>query len=418
MVYLRCLIGLVFFCAVAWLVSDDRKRFPWRIVLWSIALQFAFAGLILETDAGKAFFDGMADFVDRLIDCAVPGARLVFGPLGDATSSLGFIFAFAGRGLVLIIFLSALMSVLYHVGVMQVIVWLMARFMALFMGVSGAESTAMAANIFLGPTEAPLVIKPYLPRMTMSELNSVMVGGYANIAGSVLGVYMGMLGKEYGPHLITSSVMSAPAAFAMAKIMVPEKEKAETGGAVKLEIRRQDANLIEAATTGTSDGLKLWLNVIAMLIAFMALVNLVDWPLGWIGTKFSIDGGLSLSRIFGVVLAPVAWLMGVDGWHDCRLFGSLLGVKTSINEFVAYQQLVNMRPGVGAGEMFDSVRSAKMAAYALCGFANFATIGITIGGLVPLAPDRRSDIVRLSLRAMVAGAFATWMTAVVAGPFL
>jgi CNT family concentrative nucleoside transporter len=418
MIYLRCAIGLTFFCFVAWLVSTDRKRFPWRIVTWAIALQFAFAALILKTDAGQAFFNGMADVVNRLIDCAIPGARLVFGPLGDSTSNLGFIFAFAGRGLAVIIFLSALMSVLYYLGVMQVIVWIMARIMTAFMGVSGAESTAMAANIFLGPTEAPLVIKPYLPRMTLSEMNSVMVGGYANIAGSVLAVYMGMLGSQYGPHLITSSVMSAPAAFAIAKIMVPETGQPVTRGKVRLVIERTDANVIEAATTGTSDGLKLWLNVIAMLIAFMGLVAFIDWPLGWIGAKLSIDGGLSLARIFGWVFAPIAWVMGVEGWHDCKLFGSLLGVKTAINEFVAYRQLVDLRPEVGAGDVFESVRSAKMAAYALCGFANFGTVGITIGGLTPLAPERRSEIVRLSLKAMFAGAFATWMTAVVAGALL
>jgi CNT family concentrative nucleoside transporter len=300
---------------------------------------------------------------------------------------------------------------------MQVIVWAMARVMTAFMGVSGAESTSMAANIFLGQTEAPLTIKPYLPSMTLSELNAVMVGGFANIAGSVLAVYMGMLGNAYGPHLIASSVMSAPAAFAMAKIMVPETEKAATAGRVELRFDRSDANLLEAATTGTSDGLKLWLNVIAMLIAFMALVNLVDWPLGWLGEQLELDGGLSLARMFGWVLSPVAWIMGVDGWHDCQLFGSLLGVKTSINEFVAYQQLTGLRPGVSA-DAFQSERAAKMAAYALCGFSNFASIGIQIGGIAPLAPERRSDIVRLSLKAMVAGSFATWMTAVIAGAFL
>lgn len=417
MVYLRALLGIVFFCAVAWLMSSDRSRFPWRIVLWSTLLQILFAALILKTESGRALFDGMANFVNRLIDCSIPGAQLVFGKLGDGSSQVGFVFAFAARGLTAIIFFSALMSVLYHLGVMQVIVWAMARVMTAFMGVSGAESISMAANIFLGQTEAPLTVKPYIARMTLSELNAVMVGGFANIAGSVLAVYMGMLGTQYGGHLITSSVMSAPAAFAMAKVMVPETQRAETAGKVQLRFDREDSNLLEAATTGTTDGLKLWLNVIAMLIAFMALVNCVDWPLGWIGEKLAVDGGLSLSRIFGWLLAPVAWVIGVDGWRDCQLFGGLLGVKTTINEFVAYQQLQGMLPGVGPNA-FTSERTAKIAAYALCGFSNFASIGIQIGGITPLAPERRSDIVRLAFKAMIAGSFATWCTAVIAAPFL
>jgi CNT family concentrative nucleoside transporter len=199
--------------------------------------------------------------------------------------------------------------------------------------------------------------------------------------------------------------------------MVPETQKPETAGKVALRFDREDSNLLEAATTGTTDGLKLWLNVIAMLIAFMALVNCVDWPLGWIGEKLAVDGGLSLSRIFGWLLAPVAWVIGVDGWRDCQLFGGLLGVKTTINEFVAYQQLQGMLPGVGPNS-FASERTAKIAAYALCGFSNFASIGIQIGGITPLAPERRSDIVRLAFKAMIAGSFATWCTAVIAAPFL
>jgi CNT family concentrative nucleoside transporter len=418
MLYLRCLIGIVFFCGVSWLMSSRKDLFPWRTVLWAIVMQVAFAVLILDTAWGQAFFNSMADFVNRLMDCGIPGAQLVFGKLGDGTSDVGFVFAFAARGLTAIILFSALMSVLYHLGVMQVIVWAMARLMTRFMRVSGAESISMAANIFLGQTEAPLTVKPYLARMTLSEMNAVMVGGFANIAGSVLAVYMGFLGREYGPHLITSSVMSAPAAFAMAKIMVPETEKAETAGRCELKFERADANLLEAATTGTTDGLKLWLNVIAMLIAFMALVNIVDWPLSWIGEKLAVDGGLSLSRIFGWACSPLAWIIGVDGWHDCHLFGGLLGVKTTINEFVAYKQLEGMLPGGSGGQVFESVRSAKLATYALCGFSNFASIGIQIGGITPLAPERRSDIVRLAFKAMIAGSFATWMTAVIAGPFL
>jgi CNT family concentrative nucleoside transporter len=418
MLYARCALGLAFFCAAAWLLSLDRRRFPWRVTLWGIALQFLFAAWILRTESGRAFFQGMAEAVNKLIDLSIPGSVMVFGKLGDASSSdVGFVFAFAGRGLASIVFFSALMSILYHVGIMQVVIWCLARVMTAFMRVSGAESLSMAANIFVGQTEAPLVIKPYLARMTLSEMNAVMVGGFANIAGSVLAIYMGMLGPEYGPHLIASSVMSAPAAFAMAKIMVPESAIAETAGRVPLRIEREARNLIEAAANGTTDGLKLWLNVIAMLIAFTALVHLADWPLGWVGRLLGVEGTLSLSRLFGWALAPLAWIIGVDGWHDCQLFGSLLGTKTVLNEFVAYRELQGMAPG-GPGPVFENARSMGLAAYALCGFANLASIGIQIGGITPLAPDRKSDIVRLALRAMIAGAFATWMTAVIAGVFL
>jgi CNT family concentrative nucleoside transporter len=277
----------------------------------------------------------------------------------------------------------------------------------------------MAANIFLGQTEAPLVIKPYVPTMTLSELNSLMVGGFASIAGSVMALYIGWLGPEYGPHLLAASVMSAPAAFVCAKIMIPETERAETAGKVELRITRDAHNVVEAAANGTSDGLKLWLNVIAMLIAFTAMVALVNWPLGELGQWWNMEGGLSLSRIFGWVLAPLAWITGVDGWNDCQLFGSLMGTKIALNELIAYDQMKHMLPGAdGVGGTFEHARSAKMAAYALCGFANFASIGIQIGGITPLAPNRKSEIAKIAMRAMLGGAFATWMMACVAGMLL
>jgi CNT family concentrative nucleoside transporter len=247
--------------------------------------------------------------------------------------------------------------------------------------------------------------------MTQSELNALMTGGFATIAGSVLAIYLGYLGPEYGPHLLSASVMSAPAAFLVAKIVLPETEESVTGGKVRLRIERTAHNVIEAAANGTSDGLKLWLNVIAMLIAFSALIHLIDWPLG------AIDEDLSLARIFGWVFAPVAWLMGV-AWRDCQAFGSLLGIKIAANELIAFGELRRMLPGSGGELVFASERSAKMAAYALCGFASFASIGIQIGGITPLAPDRRTDISRLALRAMIGGAFASWMTATVAGMFI
>ncbi len=419
---LRCALGLAFFCAVAWTMSSDRKRFPWRVAAFGIALQFVVGWLILGTPYGASFFESIAGFVAKLVSTAQPGAEMVFGSMARPDGPLGFVFAFAGSGLVVIVFFSALMSILYYLGVMQVVVWALARVMSATMGVSGAESMAVAANMFVGQTEAPLVVKPYLAGMTQSELMALMTGGFATIAGSVMAVYMGLLGAEYGPHLLTASVMSAPAAFVMAKIVAPETERSLTGGGVELRIERGATNLIEAAANGTGDGLKLWLNVIAMLIAFVALVNLVDWPLGsfgrWLHSLGMLSGELSLSRIFGWIFAPVAWVMGVEGWSDCQLFGSLLGVKVSINEFVAYQSLVTQRPGIGGEIAFEHARSAKMAAYALCGFANFGSVGIQIGGIAALAPERKTDLARIGLKAMIAGAFASWMTATIAGAYL
>ena len=413
----RGLIGLVFFCLVAWGLSSHRRKFPWRIVIFGLAMQALLGAVILGTDAGGRVFEGLSAFVQRLIEMAEPGAKLVFGPLSDPDAmepmvgkSGAFIFAFAGRGLVAIIFFSALMAVLYHIGVMQLLVYGLAKLMKVLLGVSGAEAMAMAANVFVGQTEAPLVVRPYIEKMTLSELNALMTGGFATIAGSVLAVYIGVLGEEYGPHLLTASVMSAPAAFLVAKIMLPETEVSVTGGAVEFRLERTAQNVIEAAANGTSDGLKLWLNVIAMLIAFTGLVALINWPLGEIG--------LSLQMIFGWVFSPVAWLMGVDGSHDCQLFGGLLGSKISVNEFVAFTELQSMLPGSEGPLVFEHEKSAKMAAYALCGFANFASIGIQLGGITPLAPTRKTDLARLAPRAMIGGAMASWMTATMAGMFL
>jgi CNT family concentrative nucleoside transporter len=432
MQYVHGTLGLAFFCFVSWLMSTHRGRVPWRIVIAGLGMQLIFAVLFLGTGAGLSVVDWAAGIVTKLISMTQPGAEFVFGALAKPDvmanahgSEHAFVFSFAGTGLIAIIFFSALMSVLYHIGVMQVFVWLLAKVMSTLLGVSGAESMSMASNVFVGQTEAPLVVKPYIPTMTMSELNALMTGGFATIAGSMLAVYVGLLGEEYGPHLLTASVMSAPAAFVVAKIMIPETETPVTSAAVPLKFNRNANNLIEAAANGTTDGLKLWLNVIAMLIAFIALVNLVNWPLGYIGHEWlgmpeaSQSGALDLNWIFGWLFAPVAWIMGVDGWHDCRLFGSLLGTKIAVNEFVAFDQLVRFLPGgAEAGAGFVHERSAQMAAYALCGFANFASIGIQLGGVTPLAPERKTDIARLAMRAMIGGAFASWMTASVAGMFL
>jgi len=417
MIYLRALIGIVVLLSLAWLMSSDKKRFPWRVVIWGMALQLGLASLILGTGVGYGALEGARVFIVKLASMTESGATTVFGDLGaGGDGKLGFIFAFSTGGLVVIIFFAALMAVLYHIGIMQVIIWVLARIMSAFMGVSGAESLAMAANVFVGQTEAPLVVKPYLSKMTMSELNALMTGGFATVAGSVLAVYMGWLGPEIGQHLLTASLISAPAAFVIAKIVRPETEQSATAGKVEFRIERTASNLVEAAATGTQDGLKLWLNVIAMLIAFMAFIALINWPLGAAGEAwFGMDAGeLSLQWLFGWVLSPLAWCVGIEGWQDCRLFGSLIGVKLVSTEFVA---MADMKAYVESGA-FEYERNAKLAAYALCGFANFASIGIQLGGITPLAPERKTDLSKLAIRAMFGGALASATTAAVAGMFI
>lgn len=426
MIYLRALIGIVVLLSLAWLMSSNRWKFPWRVVLWGMGLQIGLAFLILHTNVGSGVLEGAKEFVVRLIEVNSRGTQAVFGSDLPARTGPEFVFAFASSGLIVIIFFSALMAILYHIGIMQVVIWALARVMSFFLGVSGAEAMAMAANVFAGQTEAPLVVKPYLAKMTMSEMNALMTGGFATVAGSVLAVYIGVVGPEIGAHLLTASLLSAPAAFVIAKIVRPEVDEPETGRYAKLKIERTSHNLIEAAATGTQDGLKLWLNVIAMLIAFTALIELVNWPLGsmgeaWLGYE---AGGLSVSTVFGYVLAPLAWCIGVENWHDCQLVGGLIGTKLAINELVAFFDMGAMlgpldpETGLHPQSVFHDPRSAKLVAYSMCGFANFASIGIQLGGITPLAPNRKTDLSRLAMRAMLGGALASSCTAAVAGMFI
>ncbi len=387
-----------------------------------MGLQLIIGLIVFRTPLGQGLFEAANVVIAKLNEFAGEGAGLVFGALGDGgkmqeTFGEGVIFAIAIPAT--IIFVSALSSLLYHWRILPWVVTGIAWVMRRTMRTSGSETLATAANVFMGQTEAPLVVKPYIASMTRSELNALMTGGFATIAGSVLAVYLGLLGEEYGPHLLTASVMSAPAAFLMAKVMLPETEESPTGSMVELKIERTASNTIEAAANGTSDGLKLWLNVVAMLIAFMGLVALVDWCLAVAADNrfWALDGGLSLNRIFSWVFSPFAWMMGVEGWHDCQLMGSLLGTKIAVNEFIAFNGMLELLGGTGDAT-FHSPRTAKMAAYALCGFANFASIGIQIGGISPLAPERKPLIAKLALRAMLGGAFASWMTATVAGMFI
>jgi CNT family concentrative nucleoside transporter len=437
MTILRALLGLAFFCGLAWLFSSHRRRVELRVVIGGLAMQLALAVVILRWEPGRELLDGFSRLVTRFLGFGEAGARMVFGaaltgfftdpPPGpdgaptelswyasypfhleeEAQQRVGI--AFALKALPTIIYFSAVMGILYHLGVMQRVIALMARSMTWLLRVSGAESLAMAANVFVGQTEAPLVVRPYIARMTRSELMALMTGGFATIAGSVLAVYIGVLGPQYAGHLLAASFMSAPAAFVLAKILVPETEQSATAGEVRVHYERSAANVLDAAAEGTGAGLKLYLNVLAMLIAFVAMVALLNGVLG----AFQVgEEPLSLQRIFGWIFAPVAWAMGVE-WGDCQGFGALLGTKIAVNEFVAYAELAQV---VQQGAL--SERSRLMAAYALCGFANFASVGIQIGGISPLAPERRSELSRLALRAMLGGAGASWMTATVAGIFL
>jgi CNT family concentrative nucleoside transporter len=418
MVYLRGLLGILVLLLIGWLLSSNRRRLPWRVIIWGLLLQLILAGLILGTPWGYAVFDALAAFVAHLIGLTSEGAGFVFGDLADPTTTPGFLLAFAGNGLLVIIFFASLISILYHLGVMQVIIWCLARIMSATMGLSGAESMAGAANIFVGMTEAPLMVRPYISGMTISELNAMMTGGFATIAGTVLAVYIGIVGEEYLTHLLTASVMSAPAAFVFAKMIRPETETPATWGRCELRIERTAGNVIEAAADGASQGMKLYLYIIAMLVA------LINWPLGWLGeVAFSMPreavGGnpadpLSLAKLFGWIFAPVAWCMGINGWGDCQLFGALLGTKMAVNEMIAFGEMAKFN----AQDAFADPRTAKIAAYALCGFSNFGSIGIQLGGITPLAPDRKGDLSRLALRAMFGGTLASATTATIAGMFV
>lgn len=406
------LLGYFALILLAWGMSSRRWQFPWRIVLAGTALQFVLAVVTLKTRPGLLFFDAVGKFFDQMLTFTDAGSKFVFG---EAFQEHFFAF----KVLPTIIFFSCFMSVLYYLGLMQLVVRAMAWAMQRTLGTSGAETLSAAANVFLGQTEAPLVIKPYLPGMTVSELNAVMIGGFANISGGVLAAFVGM-GIDAG-HLVTASVISAPASLLIAKIIEPETGTPQTLGSVKMVVPPMGANLIEAAAIGTIDGLKLALNVAAMLIAFMALIALGDFCVQWVGDQVAFYAGWkwadtwSLKNALATAFAPLAWLLGIP-WQDCGHAGELLGIKMFANEFVAYEQLSQwLKPG---SPVQLTARAATILTYALCGFSNFASIGIQIGGLGGLAPERQSDLARLGLRAMLGGTLATLMTATIAGVLL
>ncbi len=420
------MLGVLLLLGIALWMSSDRRRVRWRIVVGGIGLQFALAVLVLRVSIVRGFFDHIAAGAKKLMSFTDYGAEFVFGHDLYSERAVGFIFAF--HVLPTIIFFASFMSVLYHLGIMQKIVRAMAYVMSRAMGVSGAESLAMAANVFVGQTEAPLVVKPYVPLMTRSELLTLMVGGFATIAGGVFAAYVQMLGGddpelsvEFAKHLLTASIMSAPAAFVMAKIIVPETEQSNTGETVTADFERNTVNVLDAATAGASDGLRLAANVGAMLLALISLIAALDYLLGIVGSLWFMQplldylqiDELSLKSVLGVLFSPLAWAMGV-AWEDIRVFGSLLGEKIVLTEFIAYSSLAEITQSATPMQ----ARSTTIATYALCGFANFGSIAIQLGGIGGIAPERRSDLARLGLRAMIGGAMASFMTATIAGILL
>ncbi|MDC0935345.1 nucleoside transporter C-terminal domain-containing protein [Pirellulales bacterium] len=404
-------LGLITMIGLAWLMSSSRRKFPWRIVVCGLALQFVLAVLILETRGGKWVFQVVNDVFVSLLASVDEGATFVFGD--DFHHHF-----FAFRVLPTIIFFSAFMSIFYYYGVIQKIVGAMALVMQKTLGTSGAETLSAAANVFVGQTEAPLVIRPYISTMTMSELNAVMVGGFATMAGGVLGALAGM-GINAG-HLLSASVISAPAALLLAKIMQPEVDQPKTLGSVQVDVSDDSANVLESVANGTIGGLQLALNVGAMLIVFLALIAVVNSVLGlcsegywhageWLGYEMpAAPAEWSLEAILGWMFAPIAWVIGIPT-SDCRSAGQLLGLKMATNEFIAYGRLP---------ESALSDRSRQIMTYALCGFANFSSIGIQLGGIGGIAPERRSDLAKLGLRAMLGGTMAALMTASWASMFI
>lgn len=405
-------LGIVAMIAFAWILSTDRNRFPWRTVLSGLALQFLFALLILKTSFGETVFGAVRSAMNQLAVFAGEGSAMVFGPLADSPSvdralgGGGVIFAITITAIIIVV--SSLSTLLYHYGVLQKVVHGTAWVMQRTMRTTGSESLAAAANIFLGQTEAPLVIRPYLPHMTRSELNALMVTGMATIATSVFAVYSQM-GID-AAHLLTASVLSAPAGLLMAKVMLPETMASETSAAQPASVPRQTVNGLDALCRGASEGLMLALNVLAMLIAFVAVVALANALLAWPQTALHVDEPVKLQQIAGWISWPFAWLLGVPA-ADCAKVGQVLGERIVLNEFIGYLDLAKLKDSI-------SERSYLLATYALCGFANFSSIAIQIGGIGSLVPERRGELAQLGLRAMVGGILACYLTACIAGVFI
>ena len=396
-------LGIIILLAIAFGLSNNRSKINLRIITWGLGLQWLFAICILKTPFGKPIFGFFDKAINKLISFSDAGGDFLFKSfVPDVGFHVGLI-NFAFRALPTIIFFSSLMTLLYHVGIIQVIVKWIARIMQKTMGTSGSETLSVSANIFVGQTEAPIMVRPFIHNMTQSELMAVMTGGFATVAGGVLALYVTMLNDIPGiaGHLLAASVMSAPAALVIAKIIYPEIEPSETDGDLKVNIEKTSSNAMEALGSGATDGLKLAANVAAMLIAFVSIVAMINYLLYFAGT--------SLESIFGAIFKPLAWSMGIP-WDEAGSMGMLMGKKIVLTELIAYKDLQSL---IVAGEISD--RTAIISSYALCGFANFASIGIQLGGLGGMAPDRKKDLAALVTKAMIGGALASWLTATIAG---
>ncbi|MGA7218362.1 MAG: NupC/NupG family nucleoside CNT transporter [Candidatus Sulfotelmatobacter sp.] len=403
------ILGLITMLGLAYAFSTNRRAIRLKTVAWGLGLQFAFAVAVLRVDAGRRIFQKAGDVVSRLLSYSYVGSQFVFGDLGKQGSHLGFYFAF--QVLPTIIFICAFFAVLYHFGVMQLVIKIAAWVMTRVMGASGAESLNIAASIFMGQTEAPVTIRPFLPDLTRSELMTVMTSGMAHVSGGIMAAYIAF-GIE-PKHLLSAVIMTAPGTLLMAKMLVPETEEPRTAGRVVMpegeEEAEKEENLLGAVARGTTDGLHMALNIAAMLIAFLALIALADGILGGIHHWISWVPS-SLEQIFGAVFAPVAWVIGVP-WRDCGVIGTLLGTRMVLNELVAFSMLGPMKAALDP-------RSFTIATFALCGFANLSSIGIQIGGIGALAPNKKGELARLGIRAMLAGTMANLMSASIAGMLL
>jgi CNT family concentrative nucleoside transporter len=405
------ILGLLTMLGLAYAFSTNRRAISRKTVAWGLGLQIVFAVFVLKSSVGQILFQKAGDAVNRLLSYAFVGSKFVFGELGAQGSSMGFFFAF--QVLPTVIFIAAFFAVLYHYGIMQFIIKLAAKVMTRFMGASGAESLNVAASIFMGQTEAPLTIRPFLPDLTRSELMTVMTSGMAHVSGGIMAAYIAF-GIE-PKHLLSAVIMTAPGTILMSKMLVPETEIPRTAGRVVMSEEETDAenreNLLGAIARGTTDGLGLALNIAAMLIAFLALIALANGVLGgihnWLGSGWFPS---SLQQIFGVLFAPIAWVIGIP-WRDCHAIGNLLGTRMVLNELVAFSML-------GPQKAALDPRSFTIATFALCGFANLSSIGIQLGGIGALAPNKRGELAKLGIRAMLAGTMANLMSASIAGMLL
>ena len=396
------ILGIIVLLGIALAMSNNRNSIPWRLVTWGLGLQFLFAIFILKTPMGQPFFGAVDTVFKKLLSFSDAGSDFLF-----KSFSAGVVEAplmnFAFRILPTLIFFSSLITVFYHLGIMQFIVKWIARAMQKTMGTSGSETLSVSANIFVGQTEAPLMVRPFVSKMTKSELMAMMVGGFATVAGGVMAIYVKMLEDIPGiaGHMMAASIMSAPAALVIAKIIYPETESSETMGELNITLEKKDDNVMEALSRGATDGMKLAANVGAMLVAFVAMIALVNAILGLMD--------LSLQKILGWIFSPLAWTMGVP-WSEAGTIGTLMGEKLVLTELIAYGDLAELR---STNSISD--RSAIIASYALCGFANFASVGIQLGGIGGIAPERRKDLSKLAMKAMIGGALASWLTATLAG---